>query len=370
MYRTILRPLFFQLDAEKAHHLATHLGNFFCSFPLIGTRFQQRYTGSWPILRQDFNGISFSNPAGIAAGFDKNARLTALLRYIGFGYAEYGSITAQPSSGNPPPRLFRLVKDRALINRMGLNNDGAATICHRLREQKKSCPTLFRDFPFGINIAKTHDPRILGDDAIRDYVSSYLHARDVADYINLNISCPNTGEGKTFEEPGPLADLLDAIGDEQTDTPHPLLVKLSPDNNRKQLDQLLTLCEERNLTGYVISNTSTMRSELATPQKKLSEIGRGGLSGTPLFKTTIEHISYLRNNLPNHRIIIGCGGLDSPEKAVAMMKSGANLLQLYTGLIYEGPGLIKRINEALVTQMEKEGATSLKEWSEANRTVR
>ncbi len=366
MYRTLLRPLFFRMDPERAHHFVAGLGNAISRSPLIGKGLRNRQTSAWPSLRQDIAGISFPNPTGIAAGFDKNAQFTTLLQAMGFGYAEYGSITAKPSAGNPSPRLFRLVQDKALINRMGLNNEGASTICRRLHQLRTTHPTLFRDFPSGINIAKTHDACIMGDDAIRDYVSSYLHARDVADYITLNISCPNTGEGKTFEEPGPLADLLDAIGDEQTDSLHPLFVKFSPDNDFTRLDQLVTICEERNITGYIVSNTSTDRSGLLTPEKKLSGIGRGGLSGAPLFSKTMEYISWFRRTLPNERILIACGGIDSPEKAVSLIKEGAHLLQVYTGLVYEGPGLIRRINNALAMQVKKEGAASLSELRNAD----
>jgi len=362
MYTSLIRPLLFQLDPEKAHHVATRIGTALCSLPGAGPRMVQRYAGNWPRLEQEVLGIRFPNPVGIAAGFDKNAGYTGLLRFMGFGYAEYGSITAKPSPGNPQPRLFRLRKDRALINRMGLNNDGAETVCKHILEKKTAEPPLFENFPCGINIAKTHDPRITGDDAIRDYIASYTFARTAADYITINISCPNTREGKTFEDKKALIELLDGLGEARKNGDPPLLIKFSPDTKSTVSDELVTVCEERSVQGYVLTNTSSKRYGLRTPGEQLEKIGQGGLSGAPLFPGTLNRIARFRRQLPKDRILIACGGIDSPKKAMELLSAGANLLQLYTGLIYQGPVLVAKINDFLVRKLNDQGIPSLSQW--------
>ncbi len=360
MYTSLIRPLLFQLDPEKAHYVATALGNTLCSIPFAGPRIVQRHAGKWPQLEQKLSGITFPNPLGIAAGFDKNGDYTDLLRFIGFGFAEYGSITARPSPGNPHPRLFRLKKDRALINRMGLNNAGAEAVCHGIMKQQRQRPELFDGFPGGINIAKTHDPYITGDDAIQDYITSYRFAREPAAWITLNVSCPNTTEGKTFEDKMALKELLDGIASERKDSDPPLLVKFSPDTDQSTIHDLVTICEDSNIQGYVLGNTTTRRDGLRTPGEHLEKIGPGGLSGSPLFAGTLQQVSYFRNMLPSERILIACGGIDTSDKAVRLISAGANLLQFYTGLVYEGPALINKINQALIDRLNETGAPSLK----------
>lgn len=344
----------FRIDPETAHHVTVTWGQALCALPMARRMIHQKYPVEMPRLEQVLMGIRFPNPIGIAAGFDKNASLTHLLQLLGFGYAEYGSITALPSAGNPRPRLFRLPADRALINRMGLNNDGAEAICRRILKDP--------GFPGGINIAKTHDPDIVGDQAIRDYITSYSWARTVADYITLNISCPNTVEGKTFEETQALADLLDGIMETRLPDDPPLLVKFSPDLTLNRLDELTDICESHNLHGYVLSNTSAHRERLITGNAIVAKAGRGGLSGAPVFPLTLQRIAHLRARLPYNRVLIGCGGIDSPDKALQLLRAGANLLQIYTGLIYEGPNLISKINKSIGQQLRTAGKTSLKRW--------
>jgi dihydroorotate dehydrogenase len=364
MYTSFIRPILFRLDPEKAHHLATRLGTAFCRLPAAGPRLARRHAGRWPVLGQNLLGIRFDNPVGMAAGFDKNAGYAELLRFMGFGYAEYGSITARPSSGNPQPRLFRLKEDRALINRMGLNNTGAETVCRHLREMKASCPDLFDGYPCGINIAKTHDPSITGDDAIRDYVTSYGFARKAADYVTLNISCPNTREGKTFEDEAALEELLNGLDEVREAGDPPLLVKFSPDTDDRTSNALVSICEDHDIRGYVVTNTSTGRGALHTPQEQLNKIGAGGLSGAPLFAGTRRRVMRMRSMLPEERILVACGGIDTPDKALQLLADGANLLQLYTGLIYEGPSLVTRINDTLTRKLNDLGAPSLAHWQD------
>lgn len=362
MYKKLLRPLLFRLEPETAHYLTAMAGQSFCSLPFLEKPLTQRYDNHWPLLHRNIAGLDFKNPVGIAAGFDKNGSSLHLLRFLGFGYAELGSITAQASSGNIKPRVFRLPEDAALINRMGLNNNGAATICRRLQDLKEKKSFLFDSFPCGINIAKTHNPDIFGDDAIEDYLLSFREAQKTADFITLNVSCPNTAEGKTFEEAGPLSELLDALRAEREKKKLPLFVKFSPDVSLDKLETLVDLCEERKIDGYVVGNTSSQRKGLFAEQEKISHLGKGGLSGAPLYTKSLKRVKRLRKWIPQERVILGCGGIDHPEKAIQMLKSGADLLQIYTGLVYEGPGLIQRINQAIVSEIQKEGARSLEDW--------
>ena len=291
-------------------------------------------------LGQVQSGIFFDNPIGIAAGFDKNAEAIGLYESLGLGYAEIGSITALPSSGNPSPRAFRLPKDHALINRMGLNNEGASRIAKRIRGK-------IAGIPIGVNIAKTHDPAIFGKIAVEDYLTSYRIAAPVADYITVNISCPNTSEGKTFEDPDALKKLLDAIFGERTSHDSPLFIKLSVDLDESETHDLVEVCEKFGVDGYVCGNTSNSRSNLVTTEEKLHEIGRGGLSGRPIAGAANRLIRTVRDRVPDKRTVIGVGGIDSFEAALDKFRAGADLIQIYTGLIYEGPGLIKQINRHL-----------------------
>ncbi|MDG5767278.1 quinone-dependent dihydroorotate dehydrogenase [Balneolales bacterium ANBcel1] len=362
MYKEIIQPLFFRLDPEKAHHLAVTAGERLASLPVVNRILTKRYIGKWPNLEQFCLGMPFPLPVGVAAGFDKNARHTHLLRASGFGFAEYGSISALSSVGNPAPRLFRLPSDRGLVNRMGLNNEGAETICRRISTLKYRSPYLFHQFPVGINIAKTHSPEITGDAAIRDYITSYLEAKSTAGYITLNISCPNTREGKTFEDRHALKDLIDGVKGVVEPEDPPLLVKFSPDSSTKELDAMLDVCEEQNVSGYVLSNTSAGREGLVTPEKNVNDAGAGGLSGAPLFEGNIARVMHVRRQVPKSRVIIGCGGIDAPERAVRVLKAGANLLQVYTGFIYEGPSLLPSIHSAISDAVIKNGHRSMRTW--------
>lgn len=362
MYKNFLRPLLFQLNPETAHHITAGAGQTLCSLPAVGSLVSSLYATRYPELEHYLMGLRFTSPLGMAAGFDKNATLTQLLKSLGFGYAEYGSVTARPSPGNPKPRLFRLPHDMALINRMGLNNEGAGVICQRIAENRRNNPTLYHNFPCGINIAKTHDPSIMGDRAIEDYLTSYRLACTAADYLTLNISCPNTAEGKTFEEPSALEELLSALSAIRTKSDPPLFVKLSPDTTMSILDRIIDICESFGSSGYVFGNTTRSRDGLVAGTDKSPMRETGGLSGAPLYEKTRKRIRYLRSNLPASRILIACGGIDTPDKAIRMFATGADSLQLYTGLVYKGPALIKQINRKLAITIRKEGYTSFSEW--------
>jgi dihydroorotate dehydrogenase len=237
---------------------------------------------------------------------------------------------------------------------MGLNNEGAERIVNRLRDTDHAQP-------LGVNIAKTPDPAILGEDAINDYLFSYKEARKVADYITINISCPNTADGKTFEDPSALDELLSALLSENRTEPVPTLVKFSADLNRDELQELVEVCEALQIDGYAACNTSSSRENLLTGAARLKEIGDGGLSGIPIASQSLRIVKWLRSMIGDQKPIIGVGGIHSFETALHMLQAGANLLQVYTGLIYEGPALVKNINRELAAYMQENGLNTLKE---------
>ncbi len=330
----------FDLEAEKAHKAALDLGKIASRNAFLKLAGKGLYNYQSTRLSQTFWGLKFQNPIGLAAGFDKNGEITEIIEALGFGFTEVGSITANPSTGNPRPRAFRLEADESLINRMGLNNDGAQTIIRRLQKKKLG-------IPLGVNIAKTHDSDIVGDKAIRDYLFSYREAHKVADYITVNISCPNTSKGKTFEDPGALDELLAALNIKEDASVVPTLVKFSVDLDRDQLDTLINICEQHRINGYIACNTSSSREGLHTNPERLKKVGRGGLSGQAIANQCTQVIRWIHEITNGQKPIIGVGGVNSFESALEKIRAGADLLQIYTGLVYEGPGLIKRINKQL-----------------------
>jgi len=373
LYKIFARPVLFRLDPEKAHKLAVDLGSFVKDSG-VDSLARQMFEYKNECLRSDFCRHNYDNPVGLAAGFDKNAEYIDMLSMLGFGFVEIGSVTAKPSLGNPKPRSFRLPMDRAIINRMGLNNDGADAVRARLLVSKPN-------INYGVNIAKTHNLDILGSKAIKDFCYSFKQLYSFGAYTAINISCPNTAEEKTFEDPMALDELLCAISEERrkfannSQINKPLLLKLSPDvygNDipKKYLDLILQVAENRGIDGYVISNTSLGRGRLRTPKTEIEKIGRGGLSGAPIRSPStrmIQHVyDYLRNSRSyqeNQKIpqIIGCGGIFCAKDAYEKIKAGATLVQVYTGLIYEGPFLVKSIKKGLVRLLEKDGLKTISE---------
>lgn len=354
-YNKLLRPLLFRSDPELTHNVV-HFGAKFLNnsdgFCDLVSKFNHHSDAN---LHQTISGITFKNPVGLAAGFDKNGHLPHIMGAFGFGFTEIGSITALASSGNKKPRLFRLPNDKALINRMGLNNDGARVIVDRLAKMRAF------PIPVGINIAKTHNPEILGKLAIRDYVTSFVEAKRVADYITINISCPNTEEGKTFENPEALSALLQAIQAQRV-TSIPVFVKFSADLEDDALAELLNICEGFGIDGYVATNTSAGRDNLTLSSKsKIAKCGRGGLSGSPLFDKSLRIVGEIAKRTGFKKPIIGVGGIQSADDAIEMLKSGAWLVQLYTGLIYEGPGLVTSINRKVSEYLNQNVLRSVRE---------
>lgn len=358
IYNSLVKPLLFQLDAEQAHDVTLKLAHTASRSSVLKILAQLIYGFQSPKLNQQIWGLEFRNPIGLAAGFDKNGQIPEIMEALGMGFVEIGSITGNPSTGNPRPRAFRLPKDQALINRMGLNNDGAKTIAKRLKNKRLS-------IPLGVNIAKTHDSNIMGDRAIQDYVHSFGEAKKVADYITLNISCPNTEEGKTFEDPAALDELLSALKIRDDARVVPTVVKFSSDLTKEKLLELLNVSEDHRVHGYVACNTSSTREGLRTDEQILQSIGSGGLSGAPIANKSIRIIKWISDETKGQKPIIGVGGIDSFDTALKMLLAGADLLQVYTGLVYKGPGLIKSINKELVHQLNELNIKSIHQLVQA-----
>lgn len=360
MYEKI-RPWLFRLDAERAHTLSVDAARL---AQALNTRFlESMYDFGHGALGQTLWGLNFPNPIGLAAGFDKNARLVRFWQKLGFGFVEVGSVTARPARGNKRPRAFRLVEDRALINRMGLNNQGADKIARRIEKLGDK-----QSVPLGINLAKTHDAAIVGEAAIEDFRHSFHRLAPLADYIALNISCPNTADGKTFEEPDALDALLRTIFTQRRaqNLKVPVLVKLAPPPTPKVVfdslvEEIVDVAMGHGVQGFIATNTAPDRQFLTTSEGVLAGIGAGGLSGAPLAQRSTQLVRYLYRRTGGAVPIIGVGGIDSAEAALAKLRAGASLVQLYTGLVYEGPGLVKQLKEGLVHLFEKHGYASIRE---------
>jgi dihydroorotate dehydrogenase len=345
-YKAAVRPLLFNLSADKAHDLTLDVASFASSKRWITKSVGQIYKRDHPGLCQKIWGLTFNNPVGVAAGFDKNGHTTHLMEALGFGFMEVGSITANASTGNPLPRSWRLPDDESLINRLGLNNDGAKTIIKRIIQSRP-------DFPLGVNIAKTHNSAISGQDALDDYKFSLDLAKPVADFITLNISCPNTKDGKTFEDPDILGKLLKhlEIGKDATDPP--VLIKLSVDLSRENLKELIDVAESYAVSGYVATNTSSLRNNLKTSPRSIKRIGRGGLSGKAISEKSTAVISTISEFTKGEKTIMGVGGVFNAEDAIEKIKAGADLIQIYTGMVYEGPSIAKSINKELAAYLDR-----------------
>ncbi len=353
------RPLLFRLDAERAHNVAMSAARLVQG--ISPSLVQPMFSFDHPMLRQTIWGKTFENPIGLAAGFDKNGVLVRFWSKTGFGFCEVGSVSARATAGNAKPRAFRLPADRALINRMGLNNEGAEEISRRLKRL-----SLDQLPPMGINIAKTHDPSIVGKGALLDFRHTFRLMAPMASYVVLNISCPNTAEGKTFEEPSSLESLLEAIVADREDMglKVPILIKLSPTFSQyvvfdSAIEEIVSIALKYGVEGLIATNTAPDRENLTTAPDTLRKIGNGGLSGAPLTHRTTRLIKYLYEKTSGDIPIIAVGGIDSAETAYANLRAGASLVQLYTGLVYRGPGVVKRIKKGLVRLLRQDGFASI-----------
>lgn len=343
MYKLFLKPLLFKLNPEKAHYLTFDLmkfalGNAFGRF-LSNSIFGYKH----PKLKKELFGLTFENPVGLAAGLDKDAKVFNELSSLGFGFIEIGTLTPKPQPGNDKPRLFRLPNDNALINRMGFNNEGVDAAAIRLKTKKTN--TII-----GGNIGK--NKVTANEDAIKDYEYCFNSLFDVVDYFVVNVSSPNTPNLRELQDKEPLTNLLNHLQNinNAKNKRKPLLLKIAPDLTDSQLDDIIDIVKSTKIDGIVATNTTIAREPLTYPKPEIEAIGMGGLSGKPLTKRSTEVIKYLKTKSNNAFPVIGVGGIHSPEDAIEKIKAGADLIQLYTGFIYEGPALIKKINKELIKQ--------------------
>lgn len=343
MYK-LIRPLFFLLDAESAHQLAMQLLKTLCHFPILRVVIKKTFS-PYKNKRVELWGLPFNNPVGLGAGFDKNARYLRELQLLGFGFVEIGTVTPLPQAGNEKPRLFRLPKDKALINRMGFNNDGARQIAERLKEwkSKNDQATNTNRLIIGGNIGK--NKLTPNEEAWMDYERCFLQLFDYVDYFVVNVSSPNTPGLRELQEKNSLRKIIShlQILNQQHSLPKPLLLKIAPDLSEPQLDDIVDLALEIGLDGLVAANTTISRDGLITDAATLERIGAGGLSGQPVRHRSTEIVRYLREKTNGKIPIIASGGIFNGADAKEKQEAGASLIQVWTGFIYEGPGIVKKI---------------------------
>jgi len=340
MYRYLLRPLFFLLDAERAHYFAMFCLRIIHLIPFAPNLFSVLFGVKSSKLNRSVLGLNFKNPVGLAAGFDKNAAFLKPLASLGFGFIEIGTLTPKPQPGNAKPRLFRLKNDAALINRMGFNNKGVLSAVENLKKFRR------HDCIIGGNIGK--NTATDNCDAVADYVMVFNELFPYCDYFVVNVSCPNITNLRELQDAEKLRAILLAVISSRNSfsDKKPVLLKVSPDLNDDQLLQTVELVHELGVDGFVLTNTSVSRQALISHPDMIASIGNGGLSGKPLFARTIHFIERVRSlsNLP----IIAVGGIFSPNDARLAIEKGADLVQVYTGFIYEGPFFPKNILKALL----------------------
>lgn len=346
VYRSVIRPILFRQDPEQVHQAAHRAAK---DFKALLPIFNSAFVYSGDDLKCSLFGSDLANPLGLAAGFDKNGDLTDVLNHIGFGFSEVGSVTALAKEGNPKPRLFRLEKDEAVINRLGLNGEGADAVAAKLAKVKFG-------LPIGLNIAKTNDPEITGDAAIQDILYTFNKIKTLPfTYVTINASCPNTKEGIVSEAAFMKAVLTEVQSANAAKLP--ILLKLSPDSSQDLLEEMVDTAASCNLSGFVCGNTTTTRENLMTDNAQLQDIGNGGLSGPPLKAKALKLCQSVHRLKQPTQIIIGCGGINSGQTAYDFLAAGASFLQMYTGLVYEGPALPMEINKKLSNILKQRGQT-------------
>lgn len=341
MYKILLRPLFFLFDPEKIHYFTFSLIKFISKLPGFNSIFRNLYVINDKRLERKLFGLTFKNPVGLAAGFDKNAVLYNELANFGFGFIEIGTVTPKAQAGNPKKRLFRLKDDQGIINRMGFNNEGLEGAISQLKKNKGK-------LIIGGNIGKNTETK--PEDYTNDYLDCFNALHPYVDYFVLNVSCPNVGSHAKLNDKDYLEELINAVqkANKAFEKQRPILLKIAPDLNTNQLDEIIQLVTDTKLDGVIASNTSMDRSDLKATKEQLEAIGNGGLSGQPIKERSTQVIKYLSENSNKSFPIIGVGGVHSAKDALDKINAGADLIQIYTGFIYEGPSLIKSINKAIL----------------------
>lgn len=361
-YKTILKPIFFNMDPEVVHDRMTATGKKLGSFSLGRWFLRTEFNYHSTLLRQHIAGLTFENPIGLAAGFDKNAELTKVLPQIGFGFAELGSVTGEVCLGNAKPRLWRLKKSKALVVYYGLKNDGAEKVAERIKDSVGLAGhrnKFGHKFVYGVSVAKTNNAATCDTDVgVADYVKAYRAALPVADYITVNISCPNAFGGEPYTDKHRLKKLLTEI-DKYHVPGKPVLVKLSPDLGDSQIDDILAVCAEHKIDGYVCTNLTKVRENSQILDVDVPD--KGGISGKVVKDLSDDLISRVYLATKGKKIIVGVGGVFSAEDAYTKIRLGANLVQLITGMIFEGPSVISEINQGLVKLLKRDGFKSISE---------
>jgi len=340
MFRLLIRPVLFWFKPETAHHLAAGLFSVVLYIPGMRAFVRWMYAPTSNTLRISKKGLHFPSPVGLAAGFDKDAKLFHNFGLLGFGFIEVGTVTPRAQDGNPKPRLFRLPKDRALINRMGFNNEGVGAMVERLKKRSEG-------LIIGGNIGKNKDTP--AEKAHEDYLICFEKLYDYVDYFAINVSSPNTPGLRGLQEKEPLMLLLSTIIEARKLKPvtKPVLLKISPDLSEEQVREIAGICKANGLDGIIAANTTLSRDGLSSKTYEIEDCGSGGLSGLPLKARSNRIIKVVREVLGDEALVIGCGGIEHIEDAADKLAAGADLVQIYTGFIYEGPRLIKNINKQL-----------------------
>ncbi|KAF9657939.1 quinone-dependent dihydroorotate dehydrogenase [Tenacibaculum sp. ZH5_bin.1] len=343
MYKLLIRPIFFLFDPEKIHHFTFSLVKFLSKIPGMSSIFRGMYQVNDKKLERNLFGLTFKNPVGLAAGFDKNAVLYNELANFGFGFVEIGTVTPKGQEGNPKKRLFRLKDDKGIINRMGFNNEGLEAAIEQLKKNKGK-------IIIGGNIGK--NTNTAPENYTEDYVACFKGLHPYVDYFVLNVSCPNVSSHAKLEDADYLKELITEVQklNNAEAQQKPILLKIAPDLNNQQLDEIIELVAETKIDGVIASNTSVNRDNLKASKERLQEIGNGGVSGQPVKDRSTKVIQYLTDNSNRAFPIIGVGGIHSEKDALEKLKAGADLVQIYTGFIYEGPSLVKRINKAILAE--------------------
>lgn len=330
----------FSLNPETAHNLTFFALKALRYIPLARPLVRMIYSRKTPDLEREVFGLKFRNPVGLAGGLDKNGEFYNDLGNFGFSFVEIGSLTPEPQPGNPKPRLFRVVKDRAIINRMGINNKGIRNAVENLKRMKP-------DVLVAGNISKNTSS--INEDAAKDYESAFALLYDFVDMFVLNISCPNVSGLSALQDVSFLSEIVDKLLNLRMyfDEYRPILIKVSPDISHQQLDEIIDYSLMSGVDGIVAGNTTRSREGLTLPQEKIDEIGNGGMSGAPLFRKNLELVRYIHEQSRGKLPIIGVGGIMSGEQARQMLDAGASLVEIYSGFIYEGPSLVRKINKYL-----------------------
>lgn len=352
MYKFI-RAILFLFSPEWVHYFSMNALRWLCAIPGCKKLLAATFTLKKPALHHSLFGLNFSNPVGLGAGFDKNARYLNELEALGFGFVEIGTVTPLPQKGNEKPRLFRLPKDKALINRMGFNNEGVKLVAGRLKEWKENISTNSRHghsvvpLIIGGNIGKNKDTP--NEEAWKDYEICFRELFDVVDYFVVNVSSPNTPGLRELQEKESLRKILSHLQtiNQRQSSPKPLLLKIAPDLSWAQIDDVVSLAIEIKLDGLVATNTTIDRSGLHSSPSLLTSIGAGGLSGLPVKNRSTDIVRYIHQKTYGRLPVIASGGIFSALDAKEKLQAGASLVQVWTGFIYEGPGIVKQICKAL-----------------------